>query len=290
METLQVATEELLGEIDWLRVVRAVIVIALVLVGAKIAQTLLGGFTARLIKPREGTRDYALRLRRAQTLLPLVLEIERYVIYFLVVATVLAQFGIDTGAILASVGVVGIAVGFGAQNLVKDVISGFFLLFDGLLAVGDVVKVNADTSGVVEAVGLRNTQLRDFSGLLWIVPNGDLRQFGNFNRDWMRAVVPVDIAKESDVAAARDTMLEVGRRWAEENQEIVLEPPEVHGLMALGETSMRLRLVIKVKAMTQWAAERELLARVKTAFDERGIVIPYPRRVIVSQGGNDAAA
>jgi small conductance mechanosensitive channel len=246
--------------------------------------------TERLLKPRPGTPSYALQERRARTLLPLLLESERYVIYFVVAATVLAQFGVDTGAILASVGVVGLAVGFGAQNLVKDVISGFFLLFDGLIAVGDVVKVNDQTAGLVERIGLRNTQLRDFSGLVWVVPNGDLRQFGNFNREWMRAIVAVNVARESDVERAAQTMLEVGRKWAEERADIVLEPPEVQGLLSLGEVGMTLRLVIKVKAMEQWAAERELLKRIKLAFDERGIEVPYPRRVVIAKGSGEHAA
>jgi len=269
------------------RALQTLVTIVVVLVAAKVLQSVATRLTSRFLRPREGSKDYATQLRRSQTLLPLLLETERYVIYFLAVVTILAQFGIDTGAILASVGVVGIAVGFGAQNLVKDVISGFFLLFDGLIAVGDVVKIDADTAGAVEAVGLRNTQIRDFSGLLWIVPNGDLRQFGNFNRGWMRAVVPVDIAKESDVSRARQILLAVGEQWAKENPHLVIEPPEVHGLMALGETSMRLRLVIKVQPMQQWAAERELLARIKKAFDENGIEIPYPRRVIVQPAAND---
>lgn len=254
--------------------------IAAVLIFGKLFHSLVSRITRRVLQPREGAKDYATQLRRAQTLKPLLLEIERYTIYFLVAVTILAQVGIDTGAILASVGVVGIAVGFGAQNLVKDMIAGFFLLFDGLVAAGDIVKIDDNTAGTVEAVGLRNTQVRDFSGLLWIIPNGDLRQFGNFNRGWMRAVVPIQLAFEEDVEYARSTILEVAEGWCAENTEKVLEPPEVQGLMAIGDTSMGLRLVIKLKAMEQWAAERELRVRIKRAFDEKGIEIPYPRRVI----------
>lgn len=257
--------------------------VVVVLVLGRVALALSARLTRRLLRPRAGTPDYELQERRVKTLLPLLLETERYVIYFVVFATILSQFGVDTGAILASVGVVGLAVGFGAQNLVKDVISGFFLLFDGLIAVGDVVKVSDQVAGLVEQVGLRNTHLRDFSGLLWIVPNGEVRQFGNFNREWMRAVVPVNVARETDVDRAARTMLEVGRAWAAENESIVLEPPEVQGLMALGEVGMQLRLVIKVKAMQQWAAERELLKRIKLAFDEEGIEVPYPRRVVITK-------
>lgn len=268
-----------------LRLLQGLVTIVAVLVGAKIVRTLARRITERILKPREGSRDYAMQLRRAQTLLPLMLEVQRYIIYFVATVTILAQLGIDTGAILASVGVVGLALGFGAQNLVKDVISGFFLLFDGLIAVGDVVKINDATSGAVESVGLRNTQLRDFSGLLWIVPNGDLRQFGNFNRGWTRAVIPVDIAYESDIGRAREALDEVAQAWAAENSAKVLEPPEVQGLMAFGTSGITLRLVIKVKAMEHWGAERELRARIKQAFDARRIEIPYPKRVIIAPPG-----
>lgn len=254
-------------------------IVAILILG-KLLHSLVSRITRRILQPREGSKDYAAQLRRAQTLKPLLLEIERYTIYFLVAVTILAQVGIDTGAILASVGVVGIALGFGAQNLVKDMIAGFFLLFDGLVAAGDIVKIDDNTAGTVEAVGLRNTQVRDFSGLLWIIPNGDLRQFGNFNKGWMRAVVPIQLAFEEDVEYARATILQVAEGWVTENEEKVLEPPEVQGLMAIGDTSMGLRLVIKMKAMEQWAAERELRARIKKAFDEKGIEIPYPRRVV----------
>lgn len=260
--------------------------IVAILIAGKLLHALVSRLTRRILKPREGSKDYAIQLRRAQTLKPLLLEIERYVIYFLVAVTVLAQVGIDTGAILASVGVVGIALGFGAQNLVKDMIAGFFLLFDGLVAAGDIVKVDDNTVGAVEAVGLRNTQVRDFSGLLWIIPNGDLRQFGNFNRGWMRAVVPIQLAFEEDVEHAKATVLEVAEAWALENKDLVLEPPEVQGLMAIGDTSMGLRLVVKMKAMEQWAAERELRARIKHAFDGKGIEIPYPRRVVYEKPKN----
>jgi len=266
-----------------LRLLQGLFTIVVVLALAKVVRSLARRLTERILRPREGSRDYALQVRRAQTLLPLTLEVERYIVYFLAAATILAQMGIDTGAILASVGVVGLALGFGAQNLVKDVISGFFLLFDGLIAVGDVVKINDSTSGSVEAVGLRNTQVRDFSGLLWIVPNGDLRQFGNFNRGWTRAIVPVDIAKEADFQRACAAIREVAEAWCAENRDKVLEPPEVQALMALSDQSMQVRLVVKVKAMEHWAAERVLRARIKQALDERGIEMPYPRRVLIDR-------
>ena len=273
-----------------LRALQTLLAVVVILVAAKVLRVLAARLTRRLLQPKEGVHNYELRLRRSQTLVPLALEVERYVIYFLVVVTILAQFGINTGALLASVGVVGLALGFGAQELVKDVISGFFLLFDGLVAVGDVVKLDDSTAGAVELVGLRTTHLRDFSGLLWVVPNGDIRKLGNFNRGWMRAVVPVNVAREADIEKVLATMLEVGRTWSAENEAIVLEPPEVNSILSLGENAMQVRLVIKVKPMTQWGAERELLRRIKVAFDREGIEVPYPRRVVINKDIEQKAA
>ena len=267
-------------EASGLDLVRALLATLLVLVLAKLARSLLSRFTVRVLRPRPGVRDYEQQLRRSQTLQPLLLEIERYVIYFIAFVTILSHFGVNMSAILASVGVVGIAVGFGAQNLVKDVISGFFLLFDGLIAVGDVIKVDANTSGTVEAVGLRNTQVREYSGLVWLIPNADLRRFGNWNRIWSRAVVPIDIAYDADTSRTAALLLEVGRSWAAENAAIVLEPPEVHSLMALGEAKATLRLVVKLQAMRHWAAERELRDRTKRRLEEAGIELGLPRGVV----------
>lgn len=279
VEDLRTASWAALGE----RVLVVVITVAAVVIAARILRVVSRRITQGIFRPRPGAADHDVQVRRALTMLPLILEVERYVIYFVAAVTVLAQLGVDTGAILASVGVVGLAVGFGAQNLVKDVISGFFLLFDGLVAVGDVVKLHDGTGGAVEAVGLRNTQLRDYSGLLWIVPNGELRQFGNFNRGWTRALVEVGIAYEADVRRAMAAVLETAAAWAAENADKVLEPPEVQALMGLGPSEVSLRLVIKLRAMEHWVAERELRLRLKEAFDRAGVEIPYPRRVLIQK-------
>ncbi|AKU91269.1 mechanosensitive ion channel family protein [Vulgatibacter incomptus] len=252
-----------------------------ILAGAKVIQSILARLTAWALRPRSGKWDLAAAQRRAQTLLPLLVEIERYLLYTAVAVAILARFGIDTAAIFASVGVVGVALGFGAQNLVKDMIAGFFLLFDGLVAVGDVIKIDDKTTGTVEAVGLRNTQVRDFSGLLWMIPNGDLRQFGNLNRGWMRAVVILEVAYEADVPKAMELARQAGETWAAANPEKVIEPPEVHALLGMAQASLSLRLVMKVKPNEQWPAERALRLMVKDRFVAEGIELPYPRHVLL---------
>jgi small conductance mechanosensitive channel len=214
---------------------------------------------------------------KGKTIAPLLKNLLKYCTIFVAGVVVLRVLGVDPTPIIAGAGVVGLAVGFGAQTLVKDVISGFFLLFEGLIAVGDVISFG-NSAGVVEEVGLRVTKYRTFSGELWVIPNGEIRAFGNSNRQWMRAVVVVGVAYEEDVSRAMRVLDEVGKAWAEERRDIVLEPPQVQGILSFDESSITLRVAIKVKPSQQGAAELELRRRIKEAFDRAGVEIPTPRR------------
>jgi moderate conductance mechanosensitive channel len=190
------------------------------------------------------------------------------------------HLGLDIKALLAGAGVLGLAIGFGAQSLVKDVISGFFLIFDDAIGEGDIANVGGEATGVIEAVGLRMTKVRAFDGQLWYIQNGEIRKVGSFTRGWTRAVVSVGLAYEQDVAKGLRVLQEVGDSWAAENPDIVLEPPEAQGVMGLNNSDVGVRLVIKVVAPNHWAAERELRKRVKEAFDAAGVEIPFPRQVV----------
>ncbi len=220
--------------------------------------------------------------RRTRTILPLINNLLKYIIFFFVLIMVLHEIGVDYSAILAGAGIVGLAVGFGAQTLVRDVISGFFLLFEDTISVGDVITVGNE-SGVVESIGLRATQFREFSGLLRVIPNGELTRFGNFNRGFMRAIVNINLAYEQDATKGMAVALETAKQWANENKEIVLEEPLVQGILDFGSSGVVVRVVVKVKPQTQWEAERELRLRIKKAFDEAGIEIPFERRVIYTK-------
>lgn len=217
--------------------------------------------------------------RRARTLMTLLNSIVGYVIAFLALVLVLRTLGIDYTAILAGAGVVGLAVGFGAQTLVRDFISGFFLLLEDLISVGDWITV-ADISGMVEGVGLRTTRIRAWDGTLFVVPNGELTRFGNRNRDFMRALVTVDLAYGQDSELGLRLAREVADAWYAERREICLEPPEVQGLLELGESGVRIRVVVKVLPLRHWEAERELRLRLKAALEREGLEIPLPQRVV----------
>ncbi|MCH9682889.1 MAG: mechanosensitive ion channel family protein, partial [Deltaproteobacteria bacterium] len=193
--------------------------------------------------------------------------------------TALHQLGLNVTTVIAGAGVLGLAIGFGAQTLVRDVISGFFLIFDGVIETGDHITFN-QVSGTVEVVGLRMTQIRSLDGRLWYVPNGELKIVGNFNREWSRAVVNIPLAHEQNIAGAMSLIQEVAQQWAQEHEDIVLEPPEAQGVLMLGASSIDVRVVVKVRAMEHWAVERELARLIKDAFDDHGFELPIPRQVI----------
>ena len=230
----------------------------------------------RLLRPLEGATDYPARAQRARTLGPLLTSAARYLMAFLVGVVVLQQIGIDVRALLVSAGVVGVAIGLGAQSLIRDVIMGFFLLLENLIAVGDVIEVGQHT-GVVESVGLRVTKIRKFSGELRIVPNGELTAFGHHTAGWARLVVEVSVDYEEDVDRALRVLGEVGRALAAARPAMLLEPPTAEGILRFGQGGQGeavLRLHARVVALEKAPLEFEARRRVKEAFAAHGIRAP----------------
>ena len=255
------------------------ITIIIILVVVKIALSVINKLIEKSLTPLKKSKNYKKRISRANTLIPLLQNISKYVIYFISGVMVLRELGVDTTAVIASAGVVGLAIGFGAQSLVKDVISGALLLFEGVISVGDSINVG-EHSGTVEVIGLRNIHLRKYSGELRVIPYGEVNSFGNFNRGYMRAIVKVGVAYEQDVEKGMKILEEIANKWAEENKDIVLEAPVIQGILSLGSSEITLRVAIKVKPLTHWGAERELKRRIKDTFDKKGIEIPFPRQVV----------
>lgn len=238
---------------------------------------LVGGATMMVARLTER----ALRRRgpRAETLAGIVRSVVALGGFGVAVVMALSQLGIDVATVIAGAGVLGLAVGFGAQTLVKDCISGFFLILDDVLQVGDVAQVD-DKTGVVERVGLRVTQLRAYSGQLWYLPNGSIEKVGNFHRAWNRAEILVGLAYEEDVGRALAVLARVGAAWAREHEELSIERPEAQGVLELADSSVLIRLVAKVPAGKIWEVERELRARAKAALDAENVEISYPKRVV----------
>ncbi|MBO9542395.1 mechanosensitive ion channel family protein [bacterium] len=210
------------------------------------------------------------RAQRSLTLTTILRSTLRAVVLFATTLSVLAAVGINITPILASAGVVGLAVGFGAQSLVKDVISGFFILFEDQYGVGDVVDIDGK-SGLVERMNLRITQLRNTAGELITIPNGSIKIVSNRSKEWARAVLELGVAYDADVDHALSLMMEEGRKLWEERPNDVLALPEIAGIQAFEENSIRLRVLMKTAPLQQWSIASEWRRRTKYAFDREAI-------------------
>lgn len=267
-----------LGEVASSVLARLVTILGALLIGS-VAYRLVTGVIRRVLRPLDGATDYPARVQRARTLGPLMSSAARYLVAFVVGMVILQELGIDVRALMVSAGVVGLAIGLGAQSLIKDVLTGFFILFENLVSVGDVIEVGSH-SGVVEAVGLRVTKIRKFSGELRIVPNGELTAFSHHTATWARAVVEVGIGYDQDVAGALRVLEGAGRGFREAHPEQVLEPPVAEGILRFGESDVVLRLHARVNAHQKFPLELELRRRVKDAFDAEGIRMPVSQIVV----------
>ncbi|MCL5677060.1 MAG: mechanosensitive ion channel family protein [Firmicutes bacterium] len=220
--------------------------------------------------------------RRSKTLAPLLRSLLRYVVDVVAGLSLLGIFlpSETLQPILASAGVVGLAIGFGAQNLVRDIISGFFILYEDQFAVGDYVRTG-DHAGTVEDIGLRITRLRDFSGELHVIPNGKIEAVTNLSRGQMRAQVDVGVAYEEPLPHVLGVLREVAADVAREYAAVILEGPEVLGIVDFGPSQMTIRVLAQTRPMEQWAVERALRHKVLEAFSREGVEIPYPRQVFL---------
>lgn len=228
-------------------------------------------------------------LGRAETMRGLLKSVLRYTVDIAAVLLVLSNLGVNTTGLLASVGIAGLAIGFGAQSLVRDVITGFFILFENQFFVGDYIQA-AGVEGVVEEIGLRTTKIRDFGGQVHIVPNGQIDKVTNFSAGPMRVMFDVPIAYDEDVNAAIKVIEDACARFAAGDRRIV-DPPVVLGVSAVSDSAVSITVWARTVPMEQWAVGRDLRRAIKVALDEAGIKPPYPRRVWISeQSGHGAGS
>ena len=245
-------------------------------------RTSRGAVPGMLAETRVGSRLQELtpaanarRGQRAQTMGSLLKSVVTMVILAIVIITVLARFGIPVAPILASAGVLGVALGFGAQNLVKDFLAGIFMVLEDQYGVGDSVDLG-EASGSVEAVGLRVTRLRDVNGTVWYVRNGEVLRVGNQSQTWARTVLDVTVSYESDLDRVQAVLAEVAHSLVEDPaySKLVLEEPEVWGVERFDKDGVVMRLVLKTAPAEQWGVARALRQRIKARFDAEGIHIP----------------
>jgi small conductance mechanosensitive channel len=219
--------------------------------------------------------------KKKKTLIPLVNTTVKIAAAFIGGIVVLDQLGVNTRPILAGAGIVGLAVGFGAQTLVKDVINGLFILLQDLISVGDVA-VFGDKGGLVEAVGLRTVTLRDLAGSVHVIPNSSIETVTNMTKGYSRYVFDVGVAYREDVDEVMEVLREIGEEMQKdpEYKKDIREPLEILGVDRFDDSAVIIKARITTKPIRQWAVGREFNRRMKKAFDQRGIEIPFPHQTI----------
>lgn len=262
-------------------------VIVALLLGALLLRWLATKAVDRVVRRAEATplpgarATHTRRAQRARSLGTLLKSIATTVIFGIAFVMALSEIGVDVAPILASAGVLGLAIGFGAQNLVKDFLSGVMMMVEDQYGVGDAVDLG-EAVGTVEAVGLRVTRVRDVNGTVWYVRNGEILRVGNQSQNWARTVLDVNVGYNEDLVRVRRILEEVAHGlWEDEDfRDVVIEEPEVWGVENLGPDGVVVRVTLKTAPLEQWAVAREMRQRIKSRFDHEGIVIPLPQRVV----------
>ena len=219
--------------------------------------------------------------QRAKAMGSLLKSISTGVIFAIAVVMVLSEVGVNIAPIIASAGIVGLAIGFGAQSLVKDFLSGIFMIFEDQYGVGDVIDAG-EAIGTVEAVSLRVTRIRDINGTVWYVRNGEILRVGNMSQNWAQTVLDIQVAYSEDLHRVRQVLADVAHdMWEDEDYKgKIIEEPEVWGIQSLDADGVTIRVVLKTAPLQQWVVAREMRERIKARFDHEGIEIPFPQRVV----------
>jgi small conductance mechanosensitive channel len=226
----------------------------------------------RLIIPPPGTPGVARVEQRTETLRLIIGSVSKAIVILVLALTISSELGFNIGPVLASAGIVGLAVGFGAQSLVKDMISGFFILFEDQFGVGDVAKID-DFTGVVERMSLRATVLRNLEGQVYVVPNGNIQHVTVMTKEWARAVLDVTVHHNEELEKVFDVLNTVGGRLLQDWPDRVLEKPTVLGIEKLDETGVTIRSIVKTPAFKNSDVLREWRRRVRDEFNQAGITL-----------------
>jgi len=273
------------------------LIVAVAWVANHLIRRAIRRFTERIANP--GTQERIRRLRRrapdalqshgpqslrsaarATTLSFVLRSATSAIVWTIAGAMILAELGVSLGPLIAGAGIAGVALGFGAQSLVKDFISGTFMLIEDQYGVGDIIDAG-EASGTVEAVSLRTTRLRDVNGTVWYIPNGNIMRVGNMSQQWARALLDVSVSVETDVDQAQEVIKRVADSvWHDPDwRDVILEEPEVWGVEKLGPDAIVMRLVVKTKPAEQFNVMRELRRRLLEAFAAEGIELHGPGRM-----------
>jgi len=259
---------------------RILVIIVVSLIGYRLIKVIIHRFEKSVEDEDPSLRSES--EKRAETLGRVIRQIAQVAIGVVAGLGILRELGFDIAPLLAGAGIAGLAVGFGAQNLVRDIITGFFIIFENQIRVGDVVEI-AGKLGKVEQVNLRTTVLRDNEGRVHVVPNGQITTVTNMTREWSRVLLDVNITYKEDLNRVIQVLQQVGEDLAQdaEWQTRILEPMTILGISGLGPNSLEVRIALKTAPGAQFDLAPELRRRIKDAFDGAGIVIPTPQTTLV---------
>ena len=259
---------------------QGILKILLVILAVKLSIRILGALSDKFYQ-RQAESRFVNDARKVLTMSALTKSIITYTLYFIGLTMIITIMGIPASSLLATAGIGGLAIGFGAQNLVRDVITGFFILFEDQYAVGDYISLDKH-SGIVEDIGIRITKIRGFNGDLHIIPNGIVSNVTNHSRGDMRVMFDVRIDYKEDIDKAVKALEEFFGEYRQKEPQLA-DGPKVLGVSDLSDSSVVLKVWAKAKNMEQWRIERDLKKGVKEALDKEGIEIPYPKRVIINK-------
>ncbi|KPL57868.1 mechanosensitive ion channel family protein [Rossellomorea vietnamensis] len=279
-DTIDKTAEKLIDNEMWMSLGTGVLKIVAIMVITYIALRLGRSAIRNVFKVRSRS-PLKFTERREATLSKLLENVLTYVIYFISLMTILSTLDIDVKGLIAGAGIVGLAVGFGAQNLVRDIITGFFIIFEDQFSVGDYVRIGS-AEGTVEEIGLRTTKIKSWTGELHIFPNGNITEVTNFSIHNSIAVVDVSIAYEENIEEAEKVMQELLLSLPQKYEDLV-NPPELLGVQTLGASDVVIRIVAETVPMRHWYMARMIRKEVKLCLDSHGIEIPFPRMVMYSR-------
>jgi len=261
---------------------RILLVLFLTWLGMVILRKILTQLEQRLLKQSKITGEPPSESeKRVETIIRLIRQATLIVLWVTTILIILKEIGVDVGPIIASAGIVGLAVGFGAQNLVRDFISGFFFILENQVRVGDVAIVNG-TGGLVERVNFRTIVLRDIGGIVHIFPNGTISTLSNLTNGWSAYVFDIGVAYKENTDKVIEVMNRVGSEMKQDEilGSYMLEEPEIFGVDKFDNSAVVIKGRIKTKPIRQWQVGREYLRRIKLAFDDAGIEIPFPHQTL----------
>ncbi len=282
--------EQVMDADMWIRFGLKLLIALIIIAGFYILTRVLTGAVSRLFTIRKINEHDSLAQRQNETLLKLLQNAIRYVLGIVMLLTVLSQFGINITGLVASAGIAGLAISFGAKNLVQDIITGAFIIFERQFKVGDFVRVGL-IEGVVTELGIRTTKLKGLNGEIHIIPNGQILQVTNFSVDNSFALVDVQVSYEEDLERVEQVLHQIANTTTEKYTDMFIEPIQMLGVQTLGPSEVVYRLMAEVPPMQHFQAGRLIRKELKQGLELEGIKIPYPRMVMMNtEQGNGGQA